>query len=307
MLDSNPSLERVCLEVKPEKSSGFQMPNVVTKQTSRAFKTVFVQIYQASDQNGSFELNACEIASATGVSRRRVYDAISFLQRVNLLKKIESRTGRGKHSTFKLNWRKPTPPKARKCATRIPYTSELKNIHPTGDSHDQNILQPKNQKLWSKCMIAFRTTLEVSSLAPGQRRLCMGVLGRFLKNKSRETGLKLYERLNQVVRELRAPQWARTAQELCRWFWGLIKSLFKPVQQRGRKFDFNEYQWELMAREKDRVRKRRGDGGLSAEESWGRWIAEQDSNQVWVKNRADLARQKLREVHRNGGGSAGCI
>lgn len=142
-------------------------------------------------------------------------------------------------------------------------------------------------------MIAFRKTLDHSQLAPTQQRLCMGVLGRFVKHKSREQGLALYERLKQVVIDLRPPQWARSAQQLCQWFWGLLKSLFKPT--RPRRFDFNQYQWELVAKEKEWVKEKRGDGNLSADESWERWFAEQRSNEAWIKLRADLARQKLRE------------
>ncbi len=77
-------------------------------------------------------------------------------------------------------------------------------------------------------MKAFRVLLEQSELSRSQQRLCTGVLGRHLKGTSRTYGLKLYEKLRSVLGNLRVAEWVRTVQDLCRWFMGLLKALFKP-------------------------------------------------------------------------------
>ena len=73
-------------------------------QRSDSSRRVFLYLYAISDQKGFFELDAAKIAEQTGLSRKTVYKAIAFLQRVRLLFLEEPRTGRGRHSLYRLNW-----------------------------------------------------------------------------------------------------------------------------------------------------------------------------------------------------------
>ncbi len=70
---------------------------------------------------------------------------------------------------------------------------------------------------------------------------------------------RLYHRLWDVCDKLRLPLWVRRAQDLCRWFMGVLKGLFKPrPQPKRRRFrDYNECLVELWRREVERVMAKR--------------------------------------------------
>lgn len=77
---------------------------MILKQTRVSYRAVFCAIYQISDELSEFSLNAAQLGRELGYSRKTIYEAISFLKRVNLLHVVDSRTGRGHHSLYQLNW-----------------------------------------------------------------------------------------------------------------------------------------------------------------------------------------------------------
>lgn len=143
-------------------------------------------------------------------------------------------------------------------------------------------------------MKAFRMLLEQSELTKSQQRLCAGVLGRHLKGKSRAYALKLYEKLRSVLGKLRVAEWVRTVQDLCRWFMGLIKVLLKPKPMRKQFKDYNEYLWEHVKREKERVMARRRDHEKTWEEKYAEWLREREAERAWRKKQYELGGQRLR-------------
>ena len=88
-------------------STSPEIPRVIQRQKGRSALEVFLDLYRHSDQNGRLELDASAVSERTGFSRKTVYRVVRLLQRVNLLFQEERRTGRGRHSVYRLNWRKP--------------------------------------------------------------------------------------------------------------------------------------------------------------------------------------------------------
>ena len=266
----------------------FRLPNVIAIQRGDSYRKVFACLYSLSNENGLLELDALRLKALTGLSRKTVYKVVSFLQRVNLLRLVEARTGRGKHSLYRLNWRKP-----RKCHPPYPLVSKRKGIHPSGDKPMAQIISPQNRQLWNRCLKSFRELLEQSKLSKGQQQLCTCVLGRHLKGKARDYGLRLYVRLLARIWQVRPPGWVKSVQALCRWFMGVLKGLFNPRQQlKRRRFrDYNEYLAGMHRQELERVMTRRGERPESAEEAWERWHREQEAERAWIRKRAELARQ----------------
>lgn len=83
-------------------------PNVL-RNAPTTVRRVFDYLYALSDDSGFFELNAEAIATTLGLSRPTIYRSVARLKRVNLLHLVEYRTGRGQHSLYQVNWRKPKP------------------------------------------------------------------------------------------------------------------------------------------------------------------------------------------------------
>lgn len=354
------SLEEVCLDVN---TSRFELPNVIEKQTRVSYRTLFTLLFETSNRKGYFELNAKELAAQCGFSRKTIYEALAFLKRVNLVKLIEERTGRGHHSLYKLNWRKFTT-KAKssagdsttggkptngdfiagrnveksvgkpvensvsenadspKCHPAHPYKVFKEELHPSGDininsreelrsknSTSQEILTPINSHLWHNSMRVFRELLQSSQIPKRTQRLCIGVIGRAIKGKRRDVGFVLYHALAKHVKGLATPDWAKTAPQICRWFWSVLNKLlagsFSSEQAKEARYskthpkrkieDWNEWQWNEVSKEKDRVLKRRRHYERTWEDELAHWLEEQSSEAEFVQRRADLARMKLRE------------
>jgi hypothetical protein len=293
-------------------NSRFRLPNVVAAQKSDSYRKVFLCLYSISDQHSTFELDAAKVSQATELSRKTVYKVVAFLRRVHLLKSVTLKTGRGRHSTYQLNWRKPSKyPQAmreKKQPSAIAESIEQKKCHPpkmlsskrqippTGDEAIAQTITPQNPVLWKRCLKSFRELLEQSRLSKSQQRLCVGVLGRHLKGKRREYGLKVYEKLKAMVGKLRAPEWVKRVQDLCRWFMGLLKSLFKSKlkPERKRFGDYNEYLWELARQEKERVMAKRAPYEKTWEQRLEEWRRQQEAEQAWHARQVELARKRLR-------------
>lgn len=297
----NTSIGGVCQKVKspasPNPQLSFRLPKVIAIQKGNSYRKVFGYLYSISDGESSFELDANQASQATGLSRKTVYKVISFLKRVNLLRPLNIRTGRGLHSSYQLNWRKP-----KKCHPPIPLVSKYKT-HPPGDQPMGKIISPHNRRLWNQAMKSFRELLQNSRLSKQQQRCAAQVLGRHLKGRTRAYGLKLYERLRSLVARIKAPGWIRSLQELYRWFMGLLKGLFKcksggklKAKSKGKKRckDYNDYLWQLHRQEVERVMAKRAQVEPTAEELWAQWRQEQEAERAWRVKRAELVRQELR-------------
>ncbi len=97
-------------------SSPSDIPRVIQRQKGKSSLEVFLDLYRHSDRDGRLALDAADVAQRTGFSRKTVYQVVKFLQRVNLLFLEERRTGRGRHSRYRLNWQKPRDGRLRqKC------------------------------------------------------------------------------------------------------------------------------------------------------------------------------------------------
>ncbi len=305
------SIRDFCQKVKSPVPGTFQLPKVLAVQRSESARRVFAYLYMIADQQGFFELDACQISVQTGLSRKTVYKAIAFLQKVRLLFLHQSRTGRGKHSVYWLNWRKPQKREAvaqKKCHPPTRYRMKLNNIHPSGDRPEAmsgEIISPANRQQWNRCMKAFRETLGNSTLPKGYLRICTALVGRHLKGKTCTYALKLFEKLRGLAHKLRVPGWVKSLGELCRWFMGLLKGLFKakPRRKRRRFVDTNEYLWWLHSLEVERARLKRAEyeaEGRSVGEVWRDWAARQRQEMEWQRKQADLAREQLRAAVRAG-------
>ena len=181
-----------------------------------ANRAVFVELYQLSDEAGEFELNAVQLSEKMGISRRAIYNAISFLKRVNLLFVMEAKTGRGNHSRYRLNWRKPVSRTFKRKSARPNYSQEkpkvsshnrkcadisinkTKSLHISYDRENSisATTQPENSKApWNRMMKSFRELMGKTWLMRSEQNICVGVLGRYIKNKSVEFSRSLYESL----------------------------------------------------------------------------------------------------------------
>lgn len=177
---------------------------------------IFDFLYHASDGDGTFFLNADLVASTLEYSRKTIYQALEFLKRVNLVKLIEKRTGRGMHSKYQLNWMKP-----QKCH---PIKQVLKK-----DLHSSSDVPSAKNKLegrrWGKAMRAFRLLVEESRLEKPQKRFFIQVIGSHLKGKTAEYAKRLYEELKSYVSKIRVKKWVKNLKDLARWGMGLIRFL----------------------------------------------------------------------------------
>lgn len=104
-----------------------EIPRVIQRQQGKSSLEVFLYLYRHSDQDGRLALDAQAISAATGFSRKTVYRVVRFLQRVNLLFPEAHRTGRGRHSTYRLNWRKPRNGRSRQKCHPLKYGTSNDN------------------------------------------------------------------------------------------------------------------------------------------------------------------------------------
>jgi hypothetical protein len=302
----NISIGYFCPKVKSPSPGTFRLPNVLAAQRWESPRRVFLYLYTISDQDGFFELDASKISAQTGLSRKTVYKSIALLQKVRLLFLHEARTGRGKHSVYRLNWRKPAKKRdsieQKKCHPPIRYSMKLNNIHPSGDGQRAipgEIISPANRRQWNRCMKAFRETLGNSRLPKNCLRICTSVVGRHVKGKTRTYALKLFEKLREWVPKLKLPDWVKSVRDLCCWFMGLLKNIFKPKPKRRRFQDYNEYLWHLHEQEVELVMLKRAQSQQrepTIAELWREWADKQKAELAWTRKQAELARQQLRSL-----------
>lgn len=306
-LNSKTSIGNFDPKVKSPGPRTFQLPKVLAVQQSDSPRRVFLYLYAISDQDSIFELDAAKISEHTGLSRKTIYKVIELLQKVHLLFLIERRTGRGRHSVYRLNWRKPVKKcesvEQKKCHPPIRYNIKLNNIHPSGDSPKAmpgDIISPEaNRQLWDRCLRAHRLLLGQSLLSKAQQRLAACMIGKYLKGKTRNFALQVYGKLKAIISRLKPPEWVKSFQELCRWFMGVLRGLFKPKPKPKRKRfeDYNEYLWHLHQQEVERVMRKRVEyqpEERSVAERWADWAKKRLEELAWRKKQAELARQAVR-------------
>jgi len=209
---------------------GYTLPKVLEGKPESHLR-IFDFLYHASDGDGAFFLDADLVASTLRYSRKTVYQALEFLKKVNLVKLIEKRTGRGKHSKYQLTWLKP-----KKCH---PIKQVLKkDLHPSGD-----VPSAKNKldgQRWKKAMRAFRLLVEESRLEKPQKRVFTQMIGSHLKGKTAEYAKRLYEELKSYTSKIRVRKWVKTLEDLAKWGMGLLRWLMGHRWQSAREFSKRE-------------------------------------------------------------------
>ncbi|MBI1729348.1 hypothetical protein HYR53_01840, partial [Candidatus Acetothermia bacterium] len=170
------------------------------------------------------ELDAEELANASGLSRKTIYRAVSFLKRVNLLKLNTYRTGRGKHSLYFLNWRK-------NPHVEPQIEPSKKSVSALGIN---NINKHSYRNEYSRIMKAFRELLESSPwLMTREARMCAKVLGSRLKGSSIEFCRDLYYTLQSRLLRFEPSSWVLTWPDLCRAFNAFLAPVFKVCMLRS--------------------------------------------------------------------------
>lgn len=210
------------------------MPNVLERQRTDTARAVFAVLYRQSSAEGYFKLDAARLSSITGFSRKTTYRVIRLLRRVNLLKLVEYRTGRGRHSLYELNWRKShfekkCHPLSRRNKSKFKVHIEYDRVSSVpGDFkkiHSRQNYRPRQIEniLWNRKMRAFRNLLARSRLRPDEQRHCVSLIGRHIRKRSDEYALELYRLLAQKLGNLEIPRWVREVRGIYRWFMDTIK------------------------------------------------------------------------------------
>ncbi|MBS3766232.1 HTH domain-containing protein [Candidatus Bipolaricaulota bacterium] len=135
---------------------------------------------EIGNQNGPFEINQSRMAEKFDVSRKSIQNALKTFQSANLLEKVESRTGRGVHSLYKLIWT--FKKKNKKSATPNSIYSNPKNKSLT------------KGRQWRYFAYKFRTLVEDSSLA-SRAQTIVGKILNFLENKPPDLAHRWLKRL----------------------------------------------------------------------------------------------------------------
>ena len=144
------------------------------------------------NQDGTFELNQSKLAEQFDVSRKSIHNALKTFQSANLLEKVESRTGRGVHSLYRLVWtfREEEPKSV--TPSRVKCKPQEKNL--------------TKGRQWRYFAYKFRTIVEDSSLAD-KSQVVVGQLLNYLEGKSpdlfRETLTYLKRWLSEETRSLK--------------------------------------------------------------------------------------------------------
>jgi len=215
MLNCNPNIREVCLDVK--------IPNVVQKKQGLSIKGVFAWLFCKMDENQLIELNASRIAHDIGLSRRQVYRAVQFLKRTNLLILKIARTGRGCHSLFYVNWK-------RSSEKSVPsHYKKNKNLN---HLHDRPMPVQKTYREktpWTKRMGAFRQLIDQTTFVQSEREHSLSLIGRCLQGKSTEWARELYHQLADRLYMLEPPNWVLEVRQFYAWFRSVINGMMKGV------------------------------------------------------------------------------
>ena len=243
-----------------------------------SYDHIFRILYRDSDLDGHLELRADGIASETGYSRKTVYKVIAFLQRVNLLFRIEARTGRGRHSVYRLNWRKPkgsgrpTSP-TEKC--HPPYkTGSINTTHRSSESSATErprweanpVLRcryltsgwsrlQKGQYGYRRTAKLFRLGCWSLELAPEPTESVSGLLLNRLEGQSADRVRKVHDRLFAHLSEWRDKLHRLTrrgVERLCSWIGWLLQRILAAIRQEEAQREREEAEWAEAERQAER-------------------------------------------------------
>ena len=147
------------------------MPNYVKPDIVQKFSGVKVGLWHwleenIGNQDGTFELNQSKLAEKFDVSRKSIQNALKTFISANLLEKVESRTGRGVHSLYKLIWtfRERSELKNKKSATPgLIYSNPKKKTLTKVENQDK--IFSKGTKVYRYYAMKFREAVEESTLA----------------------------------------------------------------------------------------------------------------------------------------------
>lgn len=206
-------------------SSPSDIPRVIQRQQGKSSLEIFLDLYRYSDRSGRLELDARAVSERTGFSRKTVYRVVRFLQRVNLLFLEERRTGRGRHSSYRLNWKKPRNRRVRRKCHPHKYgtsngntalkdtlvsTEAQRHQRPTDFVERQEILDRlpdsvilvKGARYWRYCLERIRTGAWQFGAERAVGDVVAGVLCERLSGKPLAEYRKLAAELNRRGAEL---------------------------------------------------------------------------------------------------------
>lgn len=250
-----------------------------------SYDHIFRILYRDSNVDGHLELQADEIAAEAGYSRKTVYKVIKFLQKVNLLFLVESRTGRGHHSVYRLNWKKPkgsedSTPSTGKC--HPPYkTGSIKTIHRSSESSSPE--RPswesnpflrcryltsgwselhKGQYGYKRTAKLFRLSCWNLGLPPEPAEKVSGLLLNRLEGQSAQRVREVHDRLFAHLSEWRDKLHRLTRRgipRLCSWVGWLLQRLLAHIRAEEATRERAEAEWK----EADQQAKVRHEAGLA--------------------------------------------
>lgn len=208
----------------------YVIPNVVQK-----FSGVKVELWHwleenIGNQNSPFEINQSKLSEKFEVSRKSIQNALKTFQSANLLEKVESRTGRGVHSLYRLIWT------FREENEKSATPSRVEGITPRK-------IQTKG-RLWRYFAYKFRTIVEDSSLA-NKSQVVVGKILNFLKGKPPD----LYRQWLTYLKN-----WLELNRDLKDFFVYFHRTLKKLARERQKLEETNQF-IENQRRQKEKVRK----------------------------------------------------
>jgi hypothetical protein len=309
------------------KSPNFTLPRVIKQQKSDSYTKVFIGLYSLSDREGFLELDASRLEELTGLSRKTIYKVISFLRRVNLLKLLEYRTGRGRHSLYRLNWRKPGSKKChplkykkeyaindRPCSIEKSNSKRTRNAPPSLEDVHKKLAKVemlaklgKERAARQLSMMCVRWVGWGYGLSPGEQKILCNAAGTLIWKMPIPRTVRLVKRLISIMA---GGQWAK----IRLWIWDIVRragvreaqrALFALLIKRmaprdkprpsGTGFpEGDEHLWHQVKLEKRRVMAKRAGREASIEVLWERWYREREAERMYRRKLAELARKRLR-------------
>jgi len=248
------------------------------KQQSMSYDHIFRILYRDSDLDGHLQLRADEIALETGYTRKTVYKVVKFLRRVNLLFLIEARTGRGRHSVYRLNWKKPKDSERATSPTEKchpPYkTGSIKPIHRSSEAspaerpawESNPVLRcryltsgwnelRKGKYGYKRTAKLFRLSCWHMGLPKSSSEAVTGLLLKRLEGQSAQCVKLVHDRLFAHLSEWRNKLHRLTrrgVERLCSWIGWLLQRMLAAIRQEEAKREREEAEWAEADRRSER-------------------------------------------------------
>ena len=237
----------------------YVIPNVVQK-----FSGVKVDLWHwleenIGNQDGTFELNQSALAKKFNVSRKSIHNALKTFQSANLLEKVESRTGRGVHSLYRLVW--------------TFREEESKSVTPSrvkGKPQEKNITKGRQ---WRYYAYKFRTAVENSSLA-NKAEVVVGKILKFLRGKTPDI---FQEWLIHLKRWLNGPPSQKTLKDFFVFFHDGLLELF----QSKKTLDSTEERIKRQQEQREEVREEYEEDPPPRLRDYGSFADYQEAMEEW--------------------------